>query len=201
MNPYLEVWPRSGVRERVELPTGTLITMGRAEGNDIEIADELASRLHAVLEWLGVNWSVRDVGSRNGTFVNGARIARQMRLADSDEIRIGRTRIVMHAPFIESDVEVTQMELAPPRLTPREQDVLYELLRPSTETDAFSELATPREIASKLWVTEAAVKHHLSNLYDKFGIDGDGERRRTRLANEALRRGAVNIAEIRAKSN
>lgn len=201
MNPYLEVWPRSGTRERVELADDALVTIGRADGNDIAIADELASRLHAVLEWLGVNWSVRDVGSRNGTFVNGTRIARQMRLTDGDEIRIGRTRIVLHAPVIEGDVEVTQMETSPPRLTPREQDVLYELLRPSTETDAFTELATPREIATKLWVTEAAVKHHLSNLYDKFGIDGDGERRRTRLANEALRRGAVNIAEIRAKSS
>jgi tetratricopeptide (TPR) repeat protein len=40
-------------------------------------------------------------------------------------------------------------------------------------------------------VTEAAVKQHLSNLYSKFRLAGDGERRRVRLANEAIRRGAV----------
>ena len=44
-------------------------------------------------------------------------------------------------------------------------------------------------------VTEAAVKQHLSRLYDKFGIF-DQEGRRARLANEAVRRGAVNTSEI-----
>jgi DNA-binding CsgD family transcriptional regulator len=44
-------------------------------------------------------------------------------------------------------------------------------------------------------VTEAAVKQHLSRLYDKFGIF-DQEGRRARLANEAIRRGAVSTAEI-----
>ena len=40
-------------------------------------------------------------------------------------------------------------------------------------------------------VSEAAVKQHLAHLYDKFGVEGGGERRRVALANEALRRGAV----------
>jgi DNA-binding NarL/FixJ family response regulator len=46
-------------------------------------------------------------------------------------------------------------------------------------------------------VSEAAVKQHLAHLYDKFGISDGGERRRVRLANEALRRGAVTIALLR----
>jgi hypothetical protein len=37
----------------------------------------------------------------------------------------------------------------------------------------------------------------LAHLYDKFGISDGGERRRVRLANEALRRGAVTIASLR----
>jgi hypothetical protein len=45
-------------------------------------------------------------------------------------------------------------------------------------------------------VTEAAVKQHLIRLYDKFDIRDPGEHRRLRLANEAIRRGAVSMAEI-----
>ena len=48
-----------------------------------------------------------------------------------------------------------------------------------------------------LGLTTAAVHQHLARLYDKFGIVGDGAWRRTRLANEALRRGAVTVAELR----
>jgi DNA-binding NarL/FixJ family response regulator len=51
-------------------------------------------------------------------------------------------------------------------------------------------------MAQELFVTEAAIKQHLQNLYDKFAIPTEGERR-VRLANEAIRRGAVTIAMLR----
>jgi DNA-binding NarL/FixJ family response regulator len=59
----------------------------------------------------------------------------------------------------------------------------------------FREPASTRQIASELVVTEAAVKQHLSRLYDKFEVF-DREGRRARLANEAIRRGAVSTGEI-----
>ena len=64
--------------------------------------------------------------------------------------------------------------------------------------EVFSEPASTRDIAKALSVSEPAVKQHLLRLYDKFGIYEGGERRRVRLANEALRRGAVNLAEVRS---
>ena len=51
-------------------------------------------------------------------------------------------------------------------------------------------------MAHELFVTEAAIKQHLQNLYDKFAIPPEGERR-VRLANEAIRRGAVTLAMLR----
>src|SRR5438093_3077370 len=80
-----------------------------------------------------------------------------------------------------------------PRLTPRERDVLDELCRPVITGDAFTEPASIRTIAAALFITEAAVKQHLLHLYDKFEIYEDGQRRRIRLANEALRRGVVSV--------
>ena len=41
-----------------------------------------------------------------------------------------------------------------------------------------------------------AVKQHLANLYDKFGVPAGDDHRRARLANEALRRGAVSLSEL-----
>jgi hypothetical protein len=46
-------------------------------------------------------------------------------------------------------------------------------------------------------VGEAAVKQHLMRLYDKFGIADHTGRRRVLLANEAIRRGAVTLSDLK----
>ena len=46
-------------------------------------------------------------------------------------------------------------------------------------------------------VSDAAVKQHLANLYEKFGIE-EGERRRSRLANAVLDTATVTVADIRS---
>ena len=84
-----------------------------------------------------------------------------------------------------------------PDVTRRERDVLVALCLPLAEGDVFTEPASIREIAARLVVTDAAVKQHLQHLYDKFDLH-DADRRRVRLANEALRRGAVTLGELRA---
>ena len=58
------------------------------------------------------------------------------------------------------------------------------------------EPASVRRMALELFVTEAAIKQHLQNLYDKFAIPSEGDRR-VRLANEAIRRGAVTLTMLR----
>jgi hypothetical protein len=78
-----------------------------------------------------------------------------------------------------------------PELTRRERHVLVALCRPPARGVAFMEPASIHEVADTLGVSEAAVKQHLANLYDKFGIFEGSERRRVRLANVALSEGAV----------
>lgn len=197
MNAFLEVWRPAGA-DLVQLDADR-ISVGRSAGNDIVLSDDSqVSRVHAVLEKIAGTWSVRDVSSRNGTFVNGARVAGEARLGPGDELRIGRTRMIMRGDRTADDPGLTEVPAPPPQLTPRERDVLIALFKPMIGADMFTEPASTRQIAQALWVSEAAVKQHLLRLYDKFGIDGDGERRRSRLANEALRRGAITLAEVRA---
>ena len=197
MPAFLEVWSDSGA-QLVPLETAR-VTLGRATSNDVPLPwDTRASRLHAVLEHLAAGWCVRDLSSRNGTFLNGERVDRDRPLAGGDEIRIGGTRLVFRAERSAADAGVTEGAERPPELTPRERDVLVALFRPALSGEVFSEPASTREIAKALNVSEPAVKQHLLRLYDKFGIYEGGERRRVRLANEALRRGAVTLAEVRS---
>ena len=78
-----------------------------------------------------------------------------------------------------------------PELTRRERDVLAALCRPLASDQPFAMPATVRAIAAELVVTEAAVKQHLLNLYDKLGIPEGPESRRIALAREAVMRGFV----------
>ena len=74
--------------------------------------------------------------------------------------------------------------------------MLVALCRPLLARDMFTEPASTRAIAEELVITQAAVKQHLANLYDKFGVAAGDDHRRARLANEALRRGAVSLSEL-----
>jgi pSer/pThr/pTyr-binding forkhead associated (FHA) protein len=176
-------------------------TVGKADENDISLAeDTMASHLHAVLERFPAGWCVTDLGSSNGTWVNGERIWSSRRLRHGDEIRAGQTRLIFRDSPSAGGAK-TETEEASPSLTARERDVLLALCRPLLDRDIFTEPSSTRAIASELVISEAAVKQHLVNLYDKFGVVASDATRRSRLANEALRRGAVSLAELREAQN
>jgi len=193
--PQIEVI--SGVRSwRLELQADRS-TIGKAAENDVPLADDAtASHLHAVLERFQAGWCVSDLGSSNGTWVNGERIWASRRLRHGDEIRIGQTRLVFRDSLGVAGAP-TEAEAKAPGLTTRERDVLLALCRPLLARDMFTEPASTRAIAEELVITQAAVKQHLGNLYEKFAIAPGDDHRRARLANEALRRGAVSLTELR----
>ena len=197
MTTYLETWTRAGP-QLVPL-VGERLTLGSDGSNDLALpADRTLSRMHAVLERYPAGWCVRDLGSRNGTFVNGQRIWQERALRDGDEIRVGAARLVYRAGAPQAPAAPRTEAADPvPDLTRRERDVLIRLCRPLLAGDMFTAPASSREIAEALVVTEAAVKQHLLHLYAKFGIQDDGERRRLRLANDAVRREAVTMADLR----
>lgn len=201
MPSHLELRRPSG-RELITL-SGQRVTVGKAATNVVSLEhDSTVSRLHAVLENLGFAWSVRDVGSRNGTYLNGEKISAERVLRSGDELRVGGSRLIFwevkegdETTSGDETISATPTQLPPP-LTRRELEVLVMLCRPLVSDDPFPAPASVRQMAQQLFVTEAAVKQHLQNLYDKFAVPTEGERR-VRLANEAIRRGAVTLVMLR----
>ena len=63
-------------------------TIGRSPACSLTLADKTVSRRHAELRRTPHGWAVRDLGSLNGTRVNGWRVA-HARLEDGDELRLG----------------------------------------------------------------------------------------------------------------
>ena len=113
-------------------------------------------------------------------------------------MRLGRLRLLFRGPATTGKETAAIAE--PPRITPRERDVLVALCRPLLTGDAFTEPASIRTIAAELVVSEAAVKQHLSRLYDKFDLGSEREGRRVRLANAAVARGAVTLGDLRTSA-
>ncbi|MFI7601487.1 FHA domain-containing protein [Actinoplanes sp. NPDC049681] len=187
---YLEVHEAGTVR--LVALTGDALTIGRSPANELTIAGNRVSRLHAVVEHFASGWSIRDLGSTNGTTVNGAPLRQARHLRDGDRIEVGPARLLFRAPDGHPATETVTTDPPPPLppLTRRERDVLAALCEPYTAGgSAFPEPPSVRGLGLRLELSESAVKKHLTNLYDKFGLTTNADRRRARLAAEAVRRG------------
>ncbi len=84
---------------RVVPVSGDRVVVGRSRECDVRVDDNNVSRRHAELSRSeDSEWSVVDLGSTNGTEVNGRRITRRTPLRDGDRIAIGGTELVVGRP-------------------------------------------------------------------------------------------------------
>ncbi len=94
-------YPRSGPRlilkapngEITEYPLGDSNVVGRSTTANVRLADREVSRKHSQIDLEGDRFILRDLGSSNGTFLNGQRISGPTKLADGDEVVIGTSRM------------------------------------------------------------------------------------------------------------
>lgn len=91
---YLKILLPDGSIHRHELTGPTRI--GRGADCDLCLADQALSRRHCVVEQEGQEWVVKDLGSRNGTYVGRNRIQHQ-RLLDGSVLHLGHCRMIFHA--------------------------------------------------------------------------------------------------------
>jgi hypothetical protein len=81
----------------MKLPNGSL-DVGRMSDCWLTLDDDLSSRYHARFHVTSEKLELEDLGSRNGTFVNGKRLVGRTILGDSDQVRIGREIMAVLAP-------------------------------------------------------------------------------------------------------
>ncbi len=76
---------------------GDRMVVGRLSSCDVCLQDKNTSRQHAAFVRDGAGWAVEDLGSTNGTLVNGRAVDR-MALRDGDLIVVGITELIYHEP-------------------------------------------------------------------------------------------------------
>jgi len=84
------------------------LTIGREANNDIVIDDTAISRLHAMVRRITTgNYMLTDLGSANGTFLNGKKVGAPVLLTNGDQIQLGHVRLQFLAP-VKDDEEETE---------------------------------------------------------------------------------------------
>jgi pSer/pThr/pTyr-binding forkhead associated (FHA) protein len=163
--------------DRVLIPLAeTSTTIGRDASCGITLeSDKLVSRSHAEIAPSEGQWTLSDLGSRNGTFVNGRRI-RFHPLRDGDVIAIGTHELVFATagdPNATESAEPMQLEAAA-RLSGREQEVLR----------LVGVGLTDLQIGERLYISANTVRSHLERIAEKTGL-----RRRPELTRLAMELG------------
>jgi DNA-binding NtrC family response regulator len=88
---------QGGSSEMFHLPATGVVVIGRSDEADLRVDDDTASRSHAKIFTADGVARLVDLGSHNGTFVNGERVDGTRPLASGDVISIGAVTLVLHA--------------------------------------------------------------------------------------------------------
>ncbi|AHH15256.1 FHA domain-containing protein [Nocardia nova] len=201
---FLRFTDRAGGRHELTLtPDRVRITIGRSPQADLALSwDAEVSRLHAAVEYLGAHWTIVDDGlSRNGTFVNGERLAGRRRLETGDRIRVGTSILSFH-DYTGGVDDATRTSVGPTlpslrSLTDTQRAVLIALCRPYRGNTEFATPASNQQIADELYLSVDAIKTHLRALFSKFGVeDLPQNQKRVRLAALAIQTGIISHRDL-----
>ncbi|MBN1647754.1 MAG: FHA domain-containing protein [Spirochaetales bacterium] len=144
-------------------------TIGRLEGSDLILSSSTVSRRHTQITIHRGDPYIVDLGSKNGTYVNGDAIHEQTRLKNDDIIRIGSIEFAMcessevnpedELDYTAADANVDYRQDFGDyyQLSDREKEVLYFLLKGMSI----------KKIADQLFISPGTAKNHALKIYKK----------------------------------
>ena len=200
--PFLAYRDEEGQRQLQMIdPDVTELWVGRSPSADVQLAwDDEVSGLHAQLEVVRDECTLVDEGlSRNGSFVNGERVAGRRHLRDGDMLRFGHTMALFRAPATAEakSTVVASDALAAADVSPAQRRVLVALCRPFKDSAAFATPPTNQQLAEELHLSVDAVKTHMRALFEKFGVQElPQNRKRVVVVERALQTGLVAQREL-----
>lgn len=181
----------------VNLPRDGRLTVGRGEEADVRVQSLAASRVHAELSVVAGRTVLRDLGSRNGTHLNGARVEQATAIRSGDVVQLPGSMLVYHGAHPATGLASFGLDLSAFRT--RGEEELERSLRADRPVSVlvleFGELpeleATLRETESFLRAADLAGWDHHQRLLvllpdtDRAGSVTAGERLLRALAKHA----------------
>ena len=101
MGPMPSLLALFGPKQGLRIPLAGRMTLGRGATADLQLVDGKVSRDHCRIDATGVRAMIEDLGSQNGTYVNGEAIVRPTPIAEGDEIMVGDTLLLVAGDQIE----------------------------------------------------------------------------------------------------
>jgi len=152
--------------ERVELTGEEACTVGRSQDNRVVLTDSSVSRNHARFFFNENAWWVEDLGSKNGTKVNGNLIDGPKRVKAGDGIQVGSFQLAFSSETATGSARLADVA-APPNLTA----VPMESLSAGTDTRVFTKSMSPERVGAFLKamdrIGQALIAHRpLDELYE-----------------------------------
>ncbi|TXT38612.1 MAG: FHA domain-containing protein [Planctomycetota bacterium] len=171
----------SGMLERVQQAEAAEMTIGRQATNVVCLPNSAVSRNHAVLSRKRAEFLIRDLGSRNGTLLNGQRIVEAV-LSVPALIEIGPYQLKVCRDLnsaqeeAEGVIESTCNQPGPNR--PRSDREQWEQQLTPAQHRVYKEFLcgrTEKEVANALKISIHTVHTHSRAIYTKFEVSSRGE--------------------------
>jgi len=168
----------NGQEHRIPAETATI---GRDVSCDLVIASKSISREHSRLYREGRRWFVEDLGSTNGTFLNGERLISARELRDEDSLQIGEVTFIFHDPDtttrqgplpeleLDTSAGVVRVNRKPVLLSPKEYQLLAYL------HERRGQVCSKDEIGHAVWP-----EYEAGGIFD-YQIENLVRRLRTRI--------------------
>ena len=169
---------RGSEKERTFVLVDDENVIGR-QGDNVQIPDTTVSRRHAQMVKRQDRWFIEDLGSANGTYLNGVKVIRPMAMTRGDQVRLGATLFVFAdgdgavVPELDIDEEGNLVDAAIMATVPSNEDSVV-MPSPQAGVDAIANLRILYDLINdvgSIFNVDLLLRHTLDKIFDVLKAD------------------------------